>query len=732
MQRIVRQVFFISSFVLIYPLFLHTSTLEGTPVTAQAGNHLSEEKSPYLKSAAHQPVQWYAWTQEAFQKARELDRPILLDIGAVWCHWCHVMDRESYENSEIAKSINELFIPIKVDRDERPDIDSRYQLAVNAISGQGGWPLTVFLTPEGDAFYGGTYFPPEDAYGRPGLKAILKRISDIYREKKDAVHEDASRLHQALKDNIEKQLPGETFSSDLVENVFQTMMVAFDSVHGGFGDAPKFPHTNAIELAIHRAFFTQEPKLLELITKTLTSMGKGGVYDQLAGGFHRYSTDAEWIVPHFEKMSYDNSELLKNYTHAYQLTHEPFFKEIAYGILGFVNQVLSDQTRGGFYASQDADINLEDDGDYFTWTQEEIKTVLKPEEARMAISYYDIGVHGEMHHHPEKNVLFIAKDLDTLSKEINLSKEETVKKLSAVKSNLLRERLKRQTPYVDRTLYANWNGMMIQAYFEFFKAFGDAEAHDFALKTLDFLIKNAFDDSAGFYHAYTEGERRIPGFLDDQIQMVLALLSAYEITSNPNYLEHARKVMDLCLRKFWDQSSGGFFDIEEPKEAIGKLAIRQKSIQDSPTPSGNGAAVMVLEKLHFLTGDSVYLEKAEATLKAFAPQIPHLSFFAATYALSLDFHLKGPLKIVLAGENSDTLKNLRDAALKTFHPYKIIQTLSPKDISQSHLDPAIRSVLQNTKDFHEAKAYVCQGRTCQLPTSDADALKQLITKSSAS
>ncbi len=737
MQGVARKIILVASFVF---------TLQGIAMTTEAENRLANETSPYLKSAAHQPVHWYPWREEAFQKAQELDRPVILDIGAVWCHWCHVIDRESYENSEIAELINENFIAVKVDRDERPDIDARYQMAVSAVSGQGGWPLTAFLTPDGNLFYGGTYFPPEDGHGRPGFKTLLRRISEIYREKRASIHEESKRLHQALKENMEKQEAGRAIPEHLVESVIAAMKNHFDKERGGFGNAPKFPHTGAIELAINQAAFTGDEELAEIIRQTLTRMGKGGVYDQLGGGFHRYSTDADWIVPHFEKMLYDNSELLKNYVHAFQLTGNPFFKEIALGIMEFVNRDLSDQKSGGFFTSQDADINLDDDGDYFTWSEEEAGFVLTAEEAKIAGVYYDIGAEGEMQHNPAKNVLFVAREIPELAGETDLTEEALAQKLGGIKSKMLEARKKRPTPAIDRTIYASWNGMMIQAYLEAYKGLNDSQARadlgkpraaaqtdqpwraarDFALKTIDFLLKNAFDEKNGFYHAWA-GSPRIPGFLDDQIQMALALISAYEISGDFKYLEIAQKVADFSIQKFWDTGSGGFFDIGEPENAVGKLAIRQKSIQDSPNPSGNAVAVFVLEKLYFLTGEKEYLEKAEAALRALAPQAEHLGFYAATYALALDFHLKGPLKIVIAGGNKKAAEKLRETALTTFHPYKIIKVVDSAH-ADSTLDPAIRAVATSTKEPDEApaKAYVCQGRTCQRPVSEEKKLLGLI------
>ncbi len=370
---------------------------------------LANSASPYLRSAVHQPVEWYEWGAEAFARARAEDKPILLDIGAVWCHWCHVIDRESYENPQLAAIINQLFIPVKVDRDERPDVDARYQAAISAISGQGGWPLTGFLLPDGRPFFGGTYFPPEDAMGRPGFRRILEAVAASFRTRRAEVEEAASRLAEAVKN-------AETFTgargeldSRAVRDQIESILNQFDSRNGGFGRMPKFPHPSAIDLLLERYQASEDTRALQVAAFTLEKMGSGGVYDQLAGGFHRYSVDERWCVPHFEKMSYDNSELLKNFLHGYQVTRDPFFREVAEGIIDWTNAVLSDQAHGGFYASQDADQTLDDDGDYFTWTLEEVRAVLTPEESRVIELTYDVEAHGEMHHNPAKNVLWIAR-----------------------------------------------------------------------------------------------------------------------------------------------------------------------------------------------------------------------------------------------------------------------------------------------------------------------------------
>ena len=379
-------------------------------------NRLKDSASPYLRSAAHQPIDWHEWGEAAFGAAKSQDKPILLDIGAVWCHWCHVIDRESYENPEIAKIINEHFVAVKVDRDERPDVDSRYQSAISAISGQGGWPLTGFLMPDGKPFFGGTYFPPEDQGGRPGFRRILLAVADAYRSK----HEELLKTSQALAEAVAKAeafggARGE-FDLGVVDSQISSLTQLFDIRNGGFGKAPKFPHASAIDLLLERYRQTGEKHLLAMAETTLEKMAHGGVYDQLAGGFHRYSVDERWLVPHFEKMSYDNSELLRNYLHGWQMAGAPLLRETAESIIGWVNQELSDQESGGFYASQDADYSLDDDGDYFTWTLDELRAALPADESRVMELYFDVEAHGEMHHNPAKNVLWVARSASEIAK----------------------------------------------------------------------------------------------------------------------------------------------------------------------------------------------------------------------------------------------------------------------------------------------------------------------------
>src|SRR5947209_1644154 len=447
---------------------------------------LSRASSSYLRSAMHQPIQWHEWGEEAFAAAQRENKPMLLDIGAVWCHWCHVMDRESYDDPAIAEIVNQNFIAMKVDRDERPDIDSRYQAAVQAVSGQGGWPLTAFLTPGGKPFYGGTYFPPNEGYGRPSFRRVLLSIANAYKEKNGDVVEQAAMVENAIAQSESFAGKSGRISAGIIGAIETSAHRMFDREHGGFGQSPKFPHPTALDLLIERYarasagsttgnVGTAAPggpaeqssaaasPLREVITTTLDHMANGGVYDQLAGGFHRYSVDERWVVPHFEKMSYDNSELLKNYVHACQATGSEFFAEVARDIIRWIDEWLSDRERGGFYASQDADYSMEDDGDYFTWTLDEARAVLTEEEAEAAALRYDINEIGEMHHNPAKNVLYVRASLDEISARMKLSLDRVGELLESAKRKMYAARLQRPTPFVDKTVYVGWNSLSVSA-----------------------------------------------------------------------------------------------------------------------------------------------------------------------------------------------------------------------------------------------------------------------------
>jgi uncharacterized protein YyaL (SSP411 family) len=468
-------------------------------------NQLAAEPSAYLKSAAHQPVHWLPWGDAAFARARAEDKPILLDIGAVWCHWCHVMDGESYEDPQVAEVLNRDYICVKVDRDERPDVDARYQRAVSALTGQGGWPLTAFLTPDGEVFFGGTYFPPEENnFGRPGFPTVLRHVARLYREDREKVSGNAKAIREHVVGALNEAKPGPVTPA-LVEQAADQMARLFDVRYGGFGTAPKFPHPAVCEFLTARWRDTGLAWQREIVEKTLTGMARGGVRDHLGGGFHRYAVDERWIVPHFEKMSYDNSELLRAYCSAFQAWSVPLYREVASGIVDWVLQVLSDRESGALFTSQDADVAVGggDDGDYWTWTPEEARAVLTEKEFDVARRVFDIADDGEMHHNPKKNVLW-RKDEPANDEERRLL-DSAVRKLKAARD-------RRQAPVVDRTAYVSWNAMMAGALLQAGAALDRPECNTLALKVLERIWKESWNDQRGMSHVI--GRTEPGGMLD--------------------------------------------------------------------------------------------------------------------------------------------------------------------------------------------------------------------------
>jgi uncharacterized protein YyaL (SSP411 family) len=707
-------------------------------------NRLKDSASPYLRSAAHQPIGWHEWGDAAFERAKAEDKPILLDIGAVWCHWCHVIDRESYENVEIAKIINEHFIPVKVDRDERPDVDSRYQSAISAISGQGGWPLTGFLLPDGKPFFGGTYFPPEDQMGRPGFRRILQAVADSYRNRRAELERAANSLSDAVAQAEAFEGARAEFDLGIIDAQIKSITQLFDIKNGGFGRAPKFPHASAIDLLFERYQQTKEKHLLVMAETTLEKMARGGVYDQLAGGFHRYSVDERWLVPHFEKMSYDNSELLKNYLHVSRFTlsdmeEDPtktewsgypkssFFEEVAERIILWVNLILSDQKNGGFYASQDADYSLEDDGDYFTWTLDEVRAVLTPDESRVIELYYDVELQGEMHHNQAKNVLWIAREFSEIAQILNREEDQVVRTKLDAEAKMMKARLARPTPFVDKTMYVSWNAMFVSAYLEAARVIGTAwiadDCRTFALKTLDRMLREAWSESRGF--ARRIGGPALEGSLDDQVFSVLALLDAYEATLDPRYFSAAQKTMDLAIVRYGDAEGGGFFDRPSDAAPMGGLDVGRKPFQDSPTPGANSAAAIALIRIHTFTGDDRYHSFAKKTLEAFAGIAPQYGLFAATYGLAATLFAHHPLQVVITGHSNDpAARALEAAAHRVYRFSKSVLRLTP-GTRLAALAGALKETLPHLP-ADKPLALVCSGQTCLPPTTDPAQLTALL------
>jgi len=703
-------------------------------------NSLAQAASAYLRSAMHQPIHWHEWGEEAFAAAQRENKPILLDIGAVWCHWCHVMDHESYDDPEVARIVNENFIAVKVDRDERPDIDSRYQAAVSAISGQGGWPLTAFLTPDGKPFYGGTYFPPDERMGRPSFKRVLLSIAGAFREKHADVREQADMVMNALSQAESFAGRSAELSPRIVDNIVRSATRLFDVEHGGFGTAPKFPHASVLDLMIDRYARSGESHLKTVIETTLTRMARGGVYDQLAGGFHRYSVDERWVVPHFEKMSYDNSELLKNYVHAFQAFSDPFFAEVARDIIRWMDEVLSDRERGGFYASQDADVGMEDDGDYFTWTIEEARAVLGEDELKAAAYHYDIGEIGEMHHDPQKNVLHVRASVEEIAARMGVPAERVRALLASAKQKMLAARLQRPTPYVDKTVYVNWNALCVSAYLDAARVLQLDEARHFALRSLDRTLAEAWKPGSGLQHvvAYSDPQakhRDVPGLLDDYAFTTIACLDAYETTAALSYFNFARRIADAMIERFYDAEGGGFFDVEKSKSPpnvseIGALSARRKPFQDSPTPAGNSAAVIALLRLYAYTHDEGYREKARRTLEVFAGVAEQYGIFAGTYGIAASLFSAPHTQVVVIG-SSERADRLYAAAVAGYVLGKsVVRIPGENEATPQNLPPALAETIPNLPEVKAGKpvALVCSNFTCSPPITDPEQLSEALNQ----
>ena len=774
-----------------------------TDVGGERRNSLAGAASAYLRSAMHQPVQWMEWGEAAFDRAVSEDKPILLDIGAVWCHWCHVMDRESYENAETARIINEHFVAVKVDRDERPDVDARYQAAVSAISGQGGWPLTAFLTPEGKPYFGGTYFPPEDRHGRPSFQRVLLTMADAFQDRRTEVNESAASVMNAIEHNeaFSGRAGGamEEIGPELVAKMVASMLKSADPRHGGFGAQPKFPHCSALDLLIGMASrrdassaaatvkmsglgtVTVAQAAKHTVLLTLDKMAKGGIHDHLAGGFHRYSVDEHWVVPHFEKMAYDNSELLKNYLHAYQTFGEEEWARVAHGVMRWMEEWLSDRELGGFYASQDADYSLDDDGDYFTWTLDEAAEVLTAEEMAVAAGYYELGVIGDMHHNVSKNVLHVKRGLDAVARKAGVDVQEARALLDSAKQKMLAARLARPTPYVDKTMYVAWNAMCISATLEAGRVLDMAEARAFALKSLDRALATAWGgQERGLAHVIAYGEieekeeadssaslrndkqsalrndkqsalrndkqsalrndkqcvlrndkQKVAGVLEDYVFLGHAALDAWETTGEMRYYRAAEELMQCMLERFYDPQGGGFFDAQKAvdgERSLGVLGARRKPLQDSPTPAANPVAAMLLLRLHALNGSTEYAAKAQETLEAFAGVVEHFGLYAATYALALQRLLTPAVQVCVIGED-DAACQLEATALRHYAANKSVVRLRPAQLGT--LPPELQKTLPYLPRMTASCAVVCSGSACHPPVSTVEELDALLEQSMA-
>ncbi len=697
---------------------------------AQLKNQLAGAASPYLRSAEEQPVAWQQWGPDAFRLARTFDRPIWLDIGAIWCHWCHVMDRESYGNPEIAALINANFVPVKVDRDERPDIDTRYQLAHQVINGTGGgWPLTMFLKPDGEPFAGGTYFPPDARERMPGIRQLVPAIAEAYHQQRDRVVSIGKQVRQTLAKFRSNTGAAGTLTAELPVEIAQSVAGDFDSVYGGFGrePGPKFPGDVAIRLVLAEGFLTADRGLRRVALRTLDAYARSGMRDYVNGGFFRYSTNRELTVPHFEKMDYVQSGLLGAYLDAYRLTGNSQYAAVARDIMRYVNATLSDRARGGFYAHQDADTSLDDDGSYYTWSLPQLKAAVPVPDADALRAYYDIEERGEMASHPTQNVLRVARSTPEVARRLGVSETEAARRIRDGTARLAAARARHQAPLVEQTKFTDRNAMMVAAYLDANETLGDTAARQFALRTLDFLLDHAVTSDGSVRHATADERSYVDGMMGDYAGLADALLDGFQVSGNACYLSAAERVMNRAVELFWDKNGAGFYDRPLEPGAPGLLTDRAKEFTDTPLPSDNAVAARALLKLYLLTSEDRWRALADQTLAAFAGAATSRGSFAATYALAAEALLHKPPQAVIIGPRADRRTGeLTTAAWRTYRPGRLVATYDPTAVVLESLPEAVAGAARVFKGDATPRAYVCVGETCAPPTTSPTQVAALV------
>jgi uncharacterized protein len=672
-------------------------------------NRLAREKSPYLLQHQHNPVDWFPWGKEAFDRARRENKPIFLSIGYSTCHWCHVMERESFEDQKTAGYLNSHFVSIKVDREERPDIDKIYMTAVQALSHQGGWPLNCFLTPDLKPFYGGTYFPPDSRNGRASFFQVLRQIVQVWLTRRDKILETASGFHEQLA-SLAAHAPGDLLLSPApLENAAAIFKREYDPEFGGFGGAPKFPRPSVPLFLLGQAAFSKDEEALRMVLHTCERMAAGGIYDHLGGGFARYSVDAQWLVPHFEKMLYDNAQLLNLYLDAWLVSGNPRHAETARGIIRYV---LRDMTHpgGGFYAAEDADSEGKE-GKFYCWTAAELSQLLTPKELNVAARYFGVTELGNFFDHsdpnplPNQNVLSIVKS--------NLTQDESTL-LESARRKMFEARADRVRPHLDDKVLASWNGMMLGALARAYSILGDEIFRAAAEKNLAFLREKLWDEeNRVLYHRWRDGERDSVQLLTAYANLCAGTIDLYEATLESRHLEFAISLADSMLAKFYDAASGGFYDSAASES---ELILRFKDDYDGAEPSGNSVAVLSLLRLGEMTGRKEFSEAAEKTLRLFATRLHQLPQAVPHQLMGLAFLVRGAKRAVIAGDpNTADAKNLLRSVHAVYEPNKVILNNSGPVEAFARTLPATNGPL----------VYVCSGTACQAPTSDPEAVKKL-------
>jgi uncharacterized protein YyaL (SSP411 family) len=695
-----------------------------TQPTASAPKHtnrLSNETSPYLLQHQHNPVDWYPWGDEALKKAKDENKPIFLSIGYSACHWCHVMEHESFENEEIAAILNEHFVSIKVDREERPDLDEIYMTAVQILTGSGGWPMSVFLTPDLKPFYGGTYYPPTDMHQRPGFKTVLLSLVAAWTDKRAEIDKSAVEITGYIEKYTKQETVAGKLSLDLVTIAAKDLAGSFDTNYGGFGGAPKFPSAPSIALLLREYARTKNEKLLHAATFTLRKMYQGGMYDHLGGGFHRYSVDAQWLVPHFEKMLYDNAQLAQVYLEAYQLTKDPLYKRVVEEIFEYQLRDMTDP-QGGFHSTENADSEGEE-GKFYVWTEDEIIKALGQDDGNLFCQYYSVRSRGNFSsheaYHEGKNILHISRAPETIAKDNGLALAELEAKLKILRGKLMEVRDKRIRPSLDDKVLASWNGLMISAMAQGYQVLGDARYLAAAQKSADFVLGTMMKDGV-LMRTYREGKAHVPAYLDDYAFMLNALVDLYEASFDIKWIDAANTLANAMVERFWDDASNSFY-FSPAGQA--DLLVRTKPTYDGAEPSGNSMAALGLSRLAKLTANTELLTKATDLLEQNAEAMKTSPRAFIKMICAVHFLMDSPREVAIAGSpEAVETKSLLAAARTSFVPCKVVALVDPAWTNGE--DVTTKIPLLQGKKLVDGKpaAYVCKLYTCKAPVTGVDEL----------
>lgn len=687
-------------------------------------NRLINEKSPYLLQHAYNPVDWYPWGDEAFSKAWTEDKPVFLSIGYSTCHWCHVMEKESFEDVEVARLLNETFICIKVDREERPDIDNIYMSVCQMLTGSGGWPLTILMTPDKKPFYATTYIPKETRFGRLGMLDFIPKIKELWETRRKDILESAQNIVQVMQSGEEMEMD-EGIDERVFDRAFAQLSSAFDMTNGGFGRAPKFPTPHHLTFLLRYRNRTGNAHALQMAEKTLQAMRLGGIYDHIGFGFHRYSTDAWWFLPHFEKMLYDQAMIAMAYLECYQVTGSKVYEKTAREVFHWVIGNMQSE-EGGFFSALDADSEGEE-GKFYVWSAKEIRQVLDEDDAELAIRVFNIKEDGnyveETGRHTGMNVLYLEKPLDEIACELDMAEEELVIRLGSIRAKLLRVRENRIHPHCDDKILTDWNGLMIAALAKGAQVLGDVKYAESAEKAVSFILAKMQTPSGSLYHTYRDGEAKVNAFLDDYTFLIWGLIELYEATFEPKYLQKALEFNNILLDEFWDEDHYGFFFTGTNSEHV---IVRRKEVYDGAYPSGNSIALLNLLRLGRITGHPDFEVKADNMIRAFSGTIKASPISYTQFLNALDFALSPSCEVVIIGNSkSKDTERMFDALRKPFVPNKIVVFVPADNGASTILDLA--QFAQNLKPLDgKATAYVCRNYTCSLPATETDTMLDLL------